>query len=287
MAKLGRNLYEVPVGFKWFVDGLFNGSLCFGGEESAGASFVRLDGSVWTTDKDGIIPCLLAAEITARTGKDPGVLYGELTREFGEPAYDRVEAPATPAEKAVLLKMCIRDSNHDVYAGAWSRFNSTLKWWGWVYAGIILTLGANNLGSRSRLCRYGTVLLLLPSLAFGYDLASHFARDRKESAASIGIMTGSGWIDRDMVIKDLIIELASRPDGITVESGLKLANTDTPAVSLFAGKQSLLGWPWHETTWRGPFIEIHERQLQIDAFYAGTIDDPLNWLLHNLSLIHI
>jgi uncharacterized membrane protein len=171
--------------------------------------------------------------------------------------------------------------NHDVYAGAWSRFNSTLKWWGWVYAGIILTLGANNLGSRSRLCRYGTVLLLLPSLAFGYDLASHFARDRKESAASIGIMTGSGWIDRDMVIKDLIIELASRPDGITVESGLKLANTDTPAVSLFAGKQSLLGWPWHETTWRGPFIEIHERQLQIDAFYAGTIDDPLNWLLHN------
>jgi phosphoglucomutase len=104
-AKLGRKLYEVPVGFKWFVDGLFDGSLCFGGEESAGASFVRLDGGVWTTDKDGIIPCLLAAEITGRTGKDPGELYRELTRDFGEPAYDRVESPATPAEKAVLLKL--------------------------------------------------------------------------------------------------------------------------------------------------------------------------------------
>lgn len=105
VANLGRKLYEVPVGFKWFVDGLFDGSLCFGGEESAGATFVRLDGSVWTTDKDGLIPCLLAAEITARTGKDPGVLYRELTQTFGEPAYDRVEAPATPAEKAVLLKL--------------------------------------------------------------------------------------------------------------------------------------------------------------------------------------
>jgi uncharacterized membrane protein len=171
--------------------------------------------------------------------------------------------------------------NHDVYGGAWSRFNSTLKWWGWVYAGIILTLGANNLGSKSRICRYGTVLLLLPSLAFGYDLAGHFMRDRKEAADSIGVMAGSGWLDSDMVIKDLIVELSSRPDGITVESGLKLANTETPAVSLFAGKQSLLGWPWHETTWRGPFIEIHERQMQIDAFYAGKIDDPLTWLLHN------
>ncbi len=104
-AKLGRELYEVPVGFKWFVDGLLDGSLGFGGEESAGASFVRRDGRVWTTDKDGFIPCLLAAEITARTGHDPGELYRDLAREFGEPAYDRVEAPATPAEKAVLAKL--------------------------------------------------------------------------------------------------------------------------------------------------------------------------------------
>ena len=104
-AKLGRKLYEVPVGFKWFVDGLFDGSLGFGGEESAGASFLRLDGSVWTTDKDGIVPALLAAEITARMGRDPGEIYSELTSQFGEPVYDRVEAPATPEQKAVLAKL--------------------------------------------------------------------------------------------------------------------------------------------------------------------------------------
>lgn len=104
-AMLGRRLCEVPVGFKWFVDGLLDGSLGFGGEESAGASFLRLDGSVWTTDKDGIIPTLLAAEITARTGRDPGEIYQDLTREFGEPVYDRVEAPATPGQKAQLAKL--------------------------------------------------------------------------------------------------------------------------------------------------------------------------------------
>ena len=93
------------MGFKWFVDGLLDGSLGFGGEESAGASFARLDGSVWTTDKDGIVPALLAAEITARLGRDPGELYRDLTREFGEPAYDRVEAPATADQKALLAKL--------------------------------------------------------------------------------------------------------------------------------------------------------------------------------------
>lgn len=104
-TKLGRTLYEVPVGFKWFVEGLHGGSLGFAGEESAGASFVRLDGSVWTTDKDGIVPALLSAEITARMGRDPGELYRELTREFGEFAYDRVEAPATLEQKSVLLHL--------------------------------------------------------------------------------------------------------------------------------------------------------------------------------------
>ena len=104
-AKLGRKLYEVPVGFKWFVDGLLDGSLGFGGEESAGASFVRLDGSVWTTDKDGMVPALLAAEITARMDRDPGEIYCELTREFGEPVYDRVEAPATREQKEMLAKI--------------------------------------------------------------------------------------------------------------------------------------------------------------------------------------
>jgi phosphoglucomutase len=116
-TKLGRKLYEVPVGFKWFVDGLLDGSLGFGGEESAGASFVRLDGSVWTTDKDGFIPCLLAAEITARTGCDPGKIYQQLTREFGEPFYDRVEAPATAVEKAALAKLSPEQIKHTELAG--------------------------------------------------------------------------------------------------------------------------------------------------------------------------
>ncbi|HMA46285.1 MAG TPA: phosphoglucomutase (alpha-D-glucose-1,6-bisphosphate-dependent) [Frankiaceae bacterium] len=104
-AGLGRRLVEVPVGFKWFVDGLLDGSFGFGGEESAGASFLRRDGGAWTTDKDGPILCLLAAELTARTGKDPGELYRELTARYGDPAYERVDAPATPAQKAVLGKL--------------------------------------------------------------------------------------------------------------------------------------------------------------------------------------
>jgi len=103
--RLGRRLCEVPVGFKWFVQGLFDGSLCFGGEESAGASFLRQDGTVWTTDKDGPIMNLLAAEITARTGKDPGEHYQELTAEFGSPRYTRIDAPATPEQKARLEKL--------------------------------------------------------------------------------------------------------------------------------------------------------------------------------------
>jgi len=105
VAKLGRRLAEVPVGFKWFVPGLFEGSLCFGGEESAGASFLRHDGTVWTTDKDGVIMNLLAAEITARTGKDPGEHYRELTEEFGAPCYTRIDAPATPNQKARLAQL--------------------------------------------------------------------------------------------------------------------------------------------------------------------------------------
>lgn len=104
-TKLGRKLYEVPVGFKWFVDGLFEGSLGFGGEESAGASFLRTDGSVWTTDKDGIILALLSAEITARMNRDPGEIYRELAHEFGEPVFKRIDAPATPAQKGILAKL--------------------------------------------------------------------------------------------------------------------------------------------------------------------------------------
>ncbi len=103
--KLGRKLYEVPVGFKWFVTGLLDGSLGFGGEESAGASFLRSDGTVWATDKDAIIPSLLSAEITARTGRDPGEIYRDLTAEFGVSFYDRMDAPATPDQKNVLKRL--------------------------------------------------------------------------------------------------------------------------------------------------------------------------------------
>jgi phosphoglucomutase len=105
VASLDRKLWEVPVGFKWFTPGLFDGSCCFGGEESAGASFLRLDGTVWTTDKDGPIMNLLAAEITARTGKDPGEHYRELTAAFGSPYYIRIDAAATPEQKAKLGKL--------------------------------------------------------------------------------------------------------------------------------------------------------------------------------------
>jgi phosphoglucomutase len=116
-SKLGRSLFEVPVGFKWFVGGLLDGSLGFCGEESAGATFLRIDGGVWTTDKDGFIPCLLAAGITAGTGRDPGQIYRDLTEEFGEPFFDRVEAPATPGEKAALAKLSPGQIAHIELAG--------------------------------------------------------------------------------------------------------------------------------------------------------------------------
>jgi len=114
VKKLGRQLREVPVGFKWFVSGLVDGSYCFGGEESAGASFLRLDGTVWTTDKDGLIMDLLAAEITARSGKDPGEHYREMMAEFGSPCYTRIDAAASPEQKAKLGALSaesVRESN--------------------------------------------------------------------------------------------------------------------------------------------------------------------------------
>ena len=114
---IGRALEEVPVGFKWFVDGLVTGSLGFGGEESAGASFLRRDGTVWTTDKDGIILGLLAAEMTAVTNKDPGELYRDLTREYGDPVYERIDAPATLEQKKILASLTARDIAESQLAG--------------------------------------------------------------------------------------------------------------------------------------------------------------------------
>jgi phosphoglucomutase len=116
-ARLGRKLVEVPVGFKWFVEGLMGGSLGFGGEESAGASFLRADGSVWTTDKDGILLCLLAAEMTARTGKDPAELYRDITRDFGASAYERIDAPLEPEQRAPLVNILERELRLETLAG--------------------------------------------------------------------------------------------------------------------------------------------------------------------------
>jgi phosphoglucomutase len=114
---LGRRLVEVPVGFKWFVEGLLDGSIGFGGEESAGASFLRRDGSPWATDKDGLIPCLLAAEMTARDGRDPGERYRGLVERFGEFDYKRTDVAATPDEKAVLKKLSPDQVSSDELAG--------------------------------------------------------------------------------------------------------------------------------------------------------------------------
>jgi phosphoglucomutase len=114
---LRRPLVEVPVGFKWFVDGLLAGTLAFAGEESAGASFVRRDGTVWTTDKDGIILALLAGEITARTERDPGEIYRDIEQRFGASVYERIDAPATPAQKQALLKLSADDVKADALAG--------------------------------------------------------------------------------------------------------------------------------------------------------------------------
>jgi phosphoglucomutase len=116
-AQLKRTVYEVPVGFKWFVEGLLGGQLGFAGEESAGSSFLRRDGRVWTTDKDGIVPCLLAAEITARQGRDPGEIYRALTRDLGDPVYERIEAPATREQKAALEKLTSSDVHVAEVAG--------------------------------------------------------------------------------------------------------------------------------------------------------------------------
>ncbi len=166
--------------------------------------------------------------------------------------------------------------NHDLYGGPYARFNSTLKWWQWVYAGIILTVGAINLGSRSRLCRYGTLLLLLPNLSFAYDMGRQFAGVKKDS---MGRLSGSGWLERDTVIKDMISDLSARADGVTIESGLVMANSESPAVTLFSGKQSLLGWPWLEEAWRGSFTEINQRLSDMNRFYSDALPDPTGWLL--------
>lgn len=168
--------------------------------------------------------------------------------------------------------------NRDLYGGPYARFNSTLKWWQWEYAGIVLTLGSLNLGSKCRLPKYGTLLLLLPTLLFGYDLARQYVGLKK---GSLGHMSGSWWLGKDMVMSSVIADLSARPGGVTLESGLIMANSESPAITLFSDKQSLLGWPWLEFAWRGSLIEVDQRLEQMNAFYSATLPDPMGWLLHN------
>ncbi len=173
--------------------------------------------------------------------------------------------------------------NDDLYGGQWNRFNTSMKWWPWVYAGTVLTLGALNLGARSWFCRWGTVLMLLPTCVYGIDLARVFVHHEKPS---LGRMDGHAWLERDPVVREMLVGLENRPDGVTVESGLKNENTESPAVALFAHKQSLLGWPWHESLWRGTHLEIESRSREIEALYSGTLPDPASWLIaHNVRYI--
>ncbi len=148
-ARLGRRLYEVPVGFKWFADGLFDGSLGFGGEESAGASFLRRDGTVWTTDKDGITAALLSAEITAREGRDPGALYAALAADFGNPVFSRKDAPATPAQKKLLGKLApAQISSKELAGDAITQVQSTAPGNGAAIGGIKVSTAGGWFAAR-------------------------------------------------------------------------------------------------------------------------------------------
>ena len=146
-----------------------------------------------------------------------------------------------------------------------------------MYAGIVLTLGAINLGSRSRVVPLRDAASPPAPPSFGYDLAGEFRDGSKDRR---GQLAGSAWIDRDPVVRDLIIELATRPDGVTVESGLAMTNTESPAVTLFAGKQSLLGWPWHERPVAARSSRSASARRRSKKFYSERLPDPLEWLLH-------
>jgi len=179
---------------------------------------------------------------------------------------------------AVLLVATELFYNHDVNSGSWERFNSTLKWWGWIYGGGVLTLGAINLSRRGWLCRYGSLLvILLPGIQV-YDYARQFVQDPKDD---MGCLDGSHWITRDYTLRDLVSALQALPDGICLDSNLTFGNTDATVLPIFANKQVYMGWPVQEGIWREFRTEIRPRMAQVNAFYAGTMDDPLEWLLNN------
>jgi hypothetical protein len=164
----------------------------------------------------------------------------------------------------------------DTYTGTLARFNSCLKWWGWVYASGVIGLGALNLGSRSRICRYGSLLAIILPMLQAYDFARQFAWSNRDQ---MGKIDGTDWITRDITISAMVSTLKSRPPGITIESSDAYENTDSTVISVFAGKTCYVGWPTQERIWRDFAQEIGDRVREEDAFYAGKMDDPLRWLL--------
>jgi hypothetical protein len=179
---------------------------------------------------------------------------------------------------AVLLAATEIFYNHDVNGGTWERFNSSLKWWGWIYAAAVLSLGALNLGSRSRFRRYASLLVILLPCIQVYDYGRQFAETPKES---VGKLEGTDWLTRDTALRDIVSALQARPDGICIDSGNGFANTDATALAVFGNKQAFMGWPVQEGIWREFRTEVRERVSQVNAFYAGKMDDPLAWLLEN------
>jgi hypothetical protein len=179
---------------------------------------------------------------------------------------------------AVLLAGTEIFYNHDVNSGSWVRFNSTLKWWGWIYAGGVLSLGALNLGARNRACRYGSLLVVLIPCVQAYDYAREFIETPKES---VGQLEGTDWLTRDFTLRDMVSHLRALPDGICLDSGIGFGNSDATAIPILGNKQAYVGWPTQEVIWREDRAEIRFRLAEVAAFYDGTMEDPLDWLLAN------
>jgi len=179
---------------------------------------------------------------------------------------------------AVLLAATEIFYNHDINSGTWERFNSSLKWWGWIYSGGVLTLGALNLASRSRFCRYASLAVILLPCVQAYDYARQFVETPKEG---VGRIDGTDWLTRDTALRDIVSALQARPDGICLDSGNGFANTDATALAIFGNKQAFIGWPVQEGIWREFRTEVRDRVAQVNAFYAGKLADPLAWLTEN------
>ncbi len=169
--------------------------------------------------------------------------------------------------------------NDDGFGGTWNRYNSTLKWWPWVYAGITVTVGANNLASANRICRWGSVALLLVMSSFGYKLTRYFVDTGKPSAFRL---EGTQWLRQNPPLNELIRILSTRPDGIALESNPVRGNSDHSVVSVFSEKACYLGWAHHEEMlWRGGIPDVAKRMAETTAFYTDKMEDPAEWLTRN------